>query len=82
MYEKLGVLRGTLSGLGMDVELATTLSAMTADIVGSSEIEGIVLDAAQVRSSLAVRLGLEREGAGRGTHYVWHPQARHDAEEV
>lgn len=70
VYEKLGVLRGTLSGLGMDVEQATTLSAMTADIVGSSEIEGIVLDAAQVRSSIAVRLGLETEGLVPSNHYV------------
>ena len=67
---KLGELRGALSVLGMRVELDTALAAMTSDVVGSSEIEGVVLDAAQVRSSVAMRLGLETGGLPVPSHYI------------
>ncbi len=68
--EQFGALRGALASLGMRVELDTALSAMTADVVGSSEIEGVVLDAAQVRSSVAMRLGLETAGLPVPSHYI------------
>ena len=70
VHMKLGELRGLLSALGMRVGLDTALSVMTADVIGSSEIEGVVLDAAQVRSSVAVRLGLATEGLPVPSHYI------------
>ena len=70
VHMKLGELRGLLSALGMRVGLDTALSAMSADVIGSSEIEGVVLDAAQVRSSVAVRLGLATEGLPVPSHYI------------
>lgn len=70
VHMKLGELRGLLSALGMRVGLDTALSAMAADVIGSSEIEGVVLDAAQVRSSVAVRLGLATEGLPVPSHYI------------
>ena len=67
---RIGRLQGTLSVLGMQVEQNAALSAMTADIVESSGIEGVVLDAAQVRSSVALRLGLPTEGLPVPSHYI------------
>ncbi|MGE4240081.1 Fic family protein [Ramlibacter sp.] len=56
-------LEGTLAGRLSDVGLATreeaSLSALTQDVVKTSEIEGEHLDVASVRSSLARRLGVD-----------------------
>ena len=70
VYTLLGHLRGTLSTLGLRTELDTALSAMTADVISSSEIEGVLLDPAQVRSSVATRLGLATEGLPTASHYI------------
>ena len=51
-----------MSTLGFYVRSEAGLAAMTTDVVKSSAIEGERLDAAQVRSSLARRLGLEMAG--------------------
>ncbi len=59
---KQGNLLGKMSRLGFDVNLLAQLSALTEDAVKTSEIEGEVLDRADVRSSLARRLGVDEAG--------------------
>lgn len=50
-----GKLAGKMSALGFDLKNSAMLDALTADVTKSSEIEGEILDAAQVRSSVARR---------------------------
>jgi len=59
---KQGRLRGYLEALGFSFRNETTLFTLTQDVLKSSEIEGQLLDTAQVRSSIARRLGLEVAG--------------------
>jgi Fic family protein len=54
-----GRLLGRMESLGFDLRQEAILRALTADVVKSSEIEGQRLDTAQVRSSIARRLGME-----------------------
>ena len=54
---KQGRLLGRMQALGFDLQLEAQLQALTAEAVKTSDIEGEVLDAASVRSSLARRLG-------------------------
>lgn len=65
-----GVLAGELSLLGFDVKDAALLDAMTADVCSSAAIEGVFLDGASVRSSVARHLGLSTEGLPVASHYV------------
>ena len=58
-----GRLLGRMEGLGFRLRSEAKLSTLTADVVKSSAIEGEKLDAEQVRSSIARRLGLEYAGA-------------------
>jgi len=53
-----GRLLGRMQSLGFDLQLEAQLQALTEDVLKSSEIEGDILDAASVRSSLARRLGV------------------------
>jgi Fic family protein len=57
-----GRLIGHMEALGFNVRQEAVLETLTADVLKSSEIEGERLDAEQVRSSLARRLGLELGG--------------------
>lgn len=57
-----GKLLGRMEGLGFPLRDEAVLRALTLDVVKSSEIEGEILDAAQVRSSVARRLGLDIGG--------------------
>lgn len=57
-----GRLLGRMDALGFDLRTEITLRALTDDALKTSEIEGEILDADQVRSSLARRLGLETAG--------------------
>lgn len=50
---------GRMEGLGFQLRQEADLETVTADVLKSSEIEGEKLDAAQVRSSVARRLGIE-----------------------
>ena len=59
---KQGRLLGRMQGLGFILQTEATLQTVTLDVVKSSEIEGEILDAAQVRSSIARRLGMEVAG--------------------
>ena len=51
-----------MEGLGFSLQKQAELEVLTLDVLKSSEIEGEKLDADQVRSSVARRLGLETAG--------------------
>jgi Fic family protein len=54
-----GRLIGHMEGLGFNLRQEAVLQTLTADVLKSSEIEGEKLDADQVRSSIARRLGMD-----------------------
>ncbi len=54
-----GELLGRLADLGMAIRNQAALSALTEEVVKTSEVEGEHLNVASVRSSLARRLGVE-----------------------
>jgi len=54
-----GVLLGRMQALGFELREEAVLRTLTQDVLKTSEIEGERLDAEQVRSSLARRLGLD-----------------------
>jgi len=54
-----GRLLGRMEGLGFSLRSEALLNTLTLDVLKTSEIEGAVLDAAQVRSSIARRLGVD-----------------------
>lgn len=55
---KQGRLLGSMSRLGFDLQRAAQLTALTEDVIKSSEIEGEILNRGSVRSSIARRLGI------------------------
>ncbi|AKU91859.1 Fic family protein [Vulgatibacter incomptus] len=57
-----GRLFGRMEGIGFPLRSETLLQTLTADVITSSEIEGEILDRAQVRSSIARRLGIDEGG--------------------
>jgi Fic family protein len=57
-----GRLLGRMEGLGFGLQAEATLQAMTVEVIKSNEIEGQILDANQVRSSIARRLGMDIAG--------------------
>ncbi|HXU29001.1 MAG TPA: Fic family protein [Thermoanaerobaculia bacterium] len=57
-----GRLIGHMEALGFPLRQEAVLQTLTEDVVKSSEIEGEVLDAEQVRSSVARRLGMDVGG--------------------
>jgi Fic family protein len=54
-----GRLIGHMEALGFNLRQEAVLQTLTADVLQSSEIEGETLDAEQVRSSIARRLGMD-----------------------
>src|ERR1017187_3907442 len=54
-----GRLVGHMEALGFNLQQEAVLETLTADVLKSSEIEGEKLDAEQVRSSIARRLGMD-----------------------
>ena len=56
---------GQMVALGFDLRQEAFLQTLTDDVVRSSEIEGEILDPAQVRSSVARRLGMDVGGLSR-----------------
>src|ERR1039457_4208896 len=54
-----GRLVGHMEALGFSLRQEAVLQTLTADVLKSSEIEGEKLDAEQVRSSIARRLGMD-----------------------
>ena len=59
---KQGLLLGRMNALGFSIRAEAGLETLTLDVVKSSAIEGESLDMAQVRSSLARRLGIDIGG--------------------
>ena len=57
-----GRLLGRMEAIGFDLRQEALLNTLAEDVVTSSEIEGEILDMAQVRSSVARRLGMDTEG--------------------
>jgi Fic family protein len=57
-----GRLLGRMDGLGFKLQAEANLQTLTLDVLKSSEIEGELLDAEQVRSSIALRLGMDIAG--------------------
>jgi len=68
--QKQGHLIGRMSALGFETQSHSVLEAMTQEIINSSSIEGVNLNPASVRSSIAKHLGLEIEGVGESDHYT------------
>ena len=64
-----GQLLGRMAALGFE-DLSAQVEALTSEILGSSQIEGVVLNADSVRSSVARHLGLETAGLERTDHYT------------
>lgn len=62
VHNRQGRLFGRMESLGFSQRDASVLGTLTSDVVKSSEIEGEVLNAQQVRSSIARRLGMEIAG--------------------
>lgn len=67
---KQGLLYGRLSLLGFDDKLKAMATNLTSDVIFSSEIEGIRLNADEVRSSIARKLGIENIKYTSPSHYV------------
>lgn len=67
---KQGLLFGRLCGLGFDSKLKAMAENMTKDVVFSSEIEGIKLNADEVRSSIARKLGIDNVKYTAPSHYI------------
>jgi len=68
-----GHLLGRMEALGFDLQAQAKLAVLTSDVVTSSAIEGEKLNADEVRSSVARRLGLDTAGlpmAGRDVEGV------------
>ena len=65
-----GLLLGRMEGLGFRLRAEANLTTLTADVIKSSAIEGSLLDAAQVRSSIARRLGLDIGGSVKASRDV------------
>ena len=65
-----GFLAGRLSAIGFDAQMSAAVETLTHDILASSEIEGVVLNSNQVRSSVARRMGVHIVGDVEPSHYV------------
>ncbi|MGM9736025.1 MAG: Fic family protein [Candidatus Cryptobacteroides sp.] len=65
-----GFLEGRLAAIGFDAMQHAAVEALTHDIVSSSEIEGVVLNSDQVRSSVARRMGVQITGEVESSRYV------------
>lgn len=57
-----GRLVGKMETLGFDLQNEAVLETLTLEVIKSTEIEGEILNAEQVRSSIARRLGIEYAG--------------------
>lgn len=65
-----GQLIGMADSLGFDVRNNTMLDTVAANIITSSEIEGILLNVDDVRSSVAWQLGINVENPPSGNRYI------------
>ena len=65
-----GKIIGQMNALGFSDKEEATLTALTLDVVKSSEIEGELLNYEQVRSSIARRLGINTAGLVPGSRHI------------
>lgn len=65
-----GRVTGMMNGLGFEVQSKTSLDVMTEDVIRSNEIEGVLLNADKVRSSVARHLGISTERLPEPDHYT------------
>ena len=65
-----GFLMGRLDAIGFDARLSANAEMLSNDIINSSEIEGIALNAKQVRSSIARKLGIPSDVDVPASHYI------------
>jgi len=65
-----GKIIGQMNALGFFAKEEATLTALTLDIVKSSEIEGELLNYDQVRSSIARRLGINTAGLVSSSRHI------------
>jgi Fic family protein len=65
-----GKLLGKMERLGFGLQAEATLKTLTVEILKSSEIEGEILDADQVRSSIARKLGIDIAGLIQADRFV------------
>jgi Fic family protein len=65
-----GKIIGQMNALGFSAKEEATLTALTLDVVKSSEIEGELLNYEQVRSSIARRLGINTAGLVPGSRHI------------
>jgi Fic family protein len=65
-----GKIIGQMNALGFSAKEEATLTALTLDVVKSSEIEGEMLNYEQVRSSIARRLGINMAGLVPGNRHI------------
>lgn len=59
-----------MAAIGFEAMQHAAVEAMTHDIVSSSEIEGVVLNSDQVRSSVARRMGVQITGEVESSRYI------------
>ncbi len=62
VHHQQGKLLGNMERMGFGLQAEANLQMLTSDVLKSSEIEGELLDAEQVRSSIARRLGMDIAG--------------------
>jgi len=65
-----GYLMGKASILGFELKDSTNLENLVQDVIQSSEIEGEHLNPKLVRSSIAIRLGLDNSGLEPSDRYI------------
>lgn len=65
-----GKIMGQMNALGFSAKEEATLTALTLDVVKSSEIEGEMLNYDQVRSSIARRLGINTAGLVPSSRHI------------
>ena len=65
-----GKIIGQMNALGFSEKEEATLTALTLDVVKSSEIEGELLNYDQVRSSIAMRLGFPSAGLSPSNRHI------------
>lgn len=65
-----GKIIGQMNALGFSAKEEATLTALTLDVVKSSEIEGELLNYDQVRSSIARRLGIKTAGLVPSSRHI------------
>ena len=65
-----GKIIGQMNSLGFSAKGEATLTALTLDVVKSSEIEGEILNYDQVRSSIARRLGINTAGLVPSSRHI------------